>query len=733
MERIRFYVEGVQIEPEEDNIEYAKRLDAATRLLDTEGRFSEVYRNGQKVLAISIKHDSLAGIQIGLSHLSSVIGRGGNFDEALYLRLLVFKVTEAMNNLEEIGLAELALSHRLFSRDRTQARMWLLRAKEHLENTRYQEDYVSVLVQLARDLRSMGEVEQASAMYDEAWELAQPLDNRENPAHRELHLNLGRLYSWHLAQSGNYEKAMEVLANAETYFNPSQKETTEYIDFLLSHARIHSDQGHREQAQSYYLAAYTSYQLARARAPGEEGRAQLDDNYKSLVDEFVDYHLDSGDDAQALALLESNKARTLNDILEDPSYKETAAQWKEVLERHASQRLSLLEGTERISFRETSESVSELLKRQRDELRTMKAELQLKDITVTESLSEEQVNAIRDQLTPDIAVLSFYIRSGRVSVLLIMPEGTAQVPLLMSPGELRRTAQQLRLALTNPYNDFYREPAQLLFKEALAPALSKLPETTRIILYSADGILSRVPLSVLMDGEKFLGESYSFFNVPSLRYVSSVQALKKRPARSGVSCVDPDVQDGRLPFQRATAETLQELYGDGVTGLAGERCSEKHLVAAIDQTGEGGFLHIGAHGNFYPENPMESAIWLSSTEEGGQPYAWNARAMSTVNMEGLDLITLSGCETGLTDPTLERDVFGIARALFFAGAKSFVAPLWAVHDRSTAQLMQAFYTSYAAGTPAVLALQEAQLELLASGEFSHPNFWSAFILMGSAR
>jgi CHAT domain-containing protein len=131
---------------------------------------------------------------------------------------------------------------------------------------------------------------------------------------------------------------------------------------------------------------------------------------------------------------------------------------------------------------------------------------------------------------------------------------------------------------------------------------------------------------------------------------------------------------------------------------------------------------------------MESAIWLSAPEgKSGQGRPWNARAMATVDMRQVDLVSLSSCETGLTDPEVERDVFGIARALFFAGAKKIVAPLWMVHDQATAELMRAFHGAYAGDVPAVFALQQAQRELMRTEKYRHPFYWSGFILIGAGK
>jgi len=208
----------------------------------------------------------------------------------------------------------------------------------------------------------------------------------------------------------------------------------------------------------------------------------------------------------------------------------------------------------------------------------------------------------------------------------------------------------------------------------------------------------------------------------------------KAPAvQNGIACVDPDVYKARLPFQRETGEALDDLYGSRMTSLVGKECSENKLVTAIQKGTGPTFLHMGAHGNFYPERAMDSTIWLSSENGSREGQAWNGKAMARVDMSDVDLITLSSCETGLTDPRVRRDVFGIVRALFFAGAKRVVAPLWAVNDQATAKLMQVFYQAYSENIPAVLSLQRAQKALMETERYRHPYYWSAFVLMGAVQ
>ncbi len=478
--------------------------------------------------------------------------------------------------------------------------------------------------------------------------------------------------------------------------------------------------------------------MIRANAPGEEARAQLDNNQKWLVDDFVEHHLQSQDLAAALALLESNKARTLNDIFEDPSYKETQNQWKEMERRQAKEFTDLLEspGSELVPVKghDTMTKVAALMQKQNDERRTLQTSLQLKEMMVTQSLSKEHVQEISRRLSADVAVLSFFIRAERASLFLISQRGVQYLPLSIDTAEYRRAIQQLRVALTNPYNDFYREPAQWLFKNTLEPALKILPKTVKIIVYSPDGLLSRIPLEAFMDGENFLGDRYAVYRIPSLRYATSISEVKAPPVQSGILCVDPDISGSRLPFQQETGRAIEKIYGKSVTSLVGKDCSESKLVTAIKSQKEPTFLHIGAHGVFYPANAMDSTIWLSPEEgSSGQAQAWNAMAMATVDMKHVDLVTLSSCESGLTDQSVQRDVFGISRALFFAGVKRMITPLWVVHDQATAEFMHAFHTAYRQNMPAVLALQEAQRSLLKTEKYRHPFYWSAFVLTGAAR
>jgi CHAT domain-containing protein len=123
----------------------------------------------------------------------------------------------------------------------------------------------------------------------------------------------------------------------------------------------------------------------------------------------------------------------------------------------------------------------------------------------------------------------------------------------------------------------------------------------------------------------------------------------------------------------------------------------------------------------------------------------------------VELLVLSACETALGEEEAELGFAGLA---IQAGVKSVLASLWQVDDVGTLALMTEFYhqLSQASVTTKAEALQKAQVAMLRgqvrieSGQlvglgtnvtlppdvkdrsdrpFSHPYYWSGFMLTGS--
>ena len=96
-----------------------------------------------------------------------------------------------------------------------------------------------------------------------------------------------------------------------------------------------------------------------------------------------------------------------------------------------------------------------------------------------------------------------------------------------------------------------------------------------------------------------------------------------------------------------------------------------------------------------------------------------------------DLVTLSGCSTGLNVVVGGDEILGLVRGLLYAGARAVLLSLWDVHDMSTADFMQAFYGYSQSGSNKARALQLAMREL--RERYPHPFYWAPFVLIGQAQ
>lgn len=84
-----------------------------------------------------------------------------------------------------------------------------------------------------------------------------------------------------------------------------------------------------------------------------------------------------------------------------------------------------------------------------------------------------------------------------------------------------------------------------------------------------------------------------------------------------------------------------------------------------------------------------------------------AKEISQLNFQGLDLVVLSACQTGLGEISGDG-VFGLQRGFKKAGAQSLLMSLWKVDDTATQLLMTRFYKNMATGMSKHESLKQAQ-------------------------
>jgi CHAT domain-containing protein/tetratricopeptide (TPR) repeat protein len=222
-----------------------------------------------------------------------------------------------------------------------------------------------------------------------------------------------------------------------------------------------------------------------------------------------------------------------------------------------------------------------------------------------------------------------------------------------------------------------------------------------------------------------------------------------------------------LPGTRAELETVTQLAGPRrVDRLEGTAASTAGLLHALPRAR---WAHIATHG-FFADPTVISALrpdpqlFARSGRDRAAPGARNplvlsglvlaganrpsadvdatarddlgiltAEAIAGLPLQGLELVVLSACETGLGTVAGGEGVFGLQRAFHLAGARTVVASLWKVDDATTRKLMRLFYSNlWERGLPAAEALRQAQLTVLseAVGSGDRPYYWAGWVLSG---
>ena len=94
------------------------------------------------------------------------------------------------------------------------------------------------------------------------------------------------------------------------------------------------------------------------------------------------------------------------------------------------------------------------------------------------------------------------------------------------------------------------------------------------------------------------------------------------------------------------------------------------------------------------------------------------------------MLVLSACQTAAGD---NRATLGLAGVSVKAGARSTLASLWHINDKSTAILMGEFYRELAnTKVTKAEALRRAQIMLLKKyPNYERPGFWAPYVLVGN--
>lgn len=364
--------------------------------------------------------------------------------------------------------------------------------------------------------------------------------------------------------------------------------------------------------------------------------------------------------------------------------------------------------------------------------------LETRDAKASADIATPRPTTWRDvaaRLADDQALLSYMTTDSTTMVFVVTPDTVRLIDLGMRRSALASLVDFARGTIVRRSDDnahAWRAPLLRLHAQLIAPLEEVgLLAQVRHLLIVPHGELHYLPFGALMrrgaDGDdEFLVERYDIGYAPS---ATTWMQLGDRASPAGDRVLALAPRPERLPGSRLEVESLRTLYDGAATVLTGSAATETAFRAAVERYP---IVHLATYGVLNQHNPLFSFVELQGGS--GHDGRLEVHEVAALRLQ-VRLLILSACQTGLasgaiSDVPAGDDWVGLVRAFLGAGAQNVIATLWAVEDRSTAEVMERLHRRLRAGASEAAALSQAQRETLRNPATAGPFFWAGFVLVG---
>jgi CHAT domain-containing protein len=401
----------------------------------------------------------------------------------------------------------------------------------------------------------------------------------------------------------------------------------------------------------------------------------------------------------------------------------------------------------------------------------------VEDDAIITPASIEALRASLRSAGPDVVLVSTYLLPNRYRAIVttgrtMVDRKVEYADQKLSQSIINRKISEFQRALQNPRVD-PRPLGKELYDIFVKPLELDLDGAkAKTILWSLDGTLRYIPMAALSpDGKTYLAEKYQNVIVTLARQTN----LFAKPAADEWRALGAGVSKPHEGFS-ALPSVINELNSivreNGTTGvldgkkLVDESFDLNSLRATLPQTTDDGkpfnVVHLATHFKL-GSNDQESALLLG---DGKRLSLFEINKDEELDFKDVELLALSACETGVSeDDGSGREVESLGMLAQKKGAKAVLATLWKIADEGTSMFMSEFYRLKKADpklskAEAIRLTQKEMIDgkIKASGQtggcraedfgsagktnqfkcdpnapFSHPYFWSPFVLIGNWR
>jgi CHAT domain-containing protein len=342
-----------------------------------------------------------------------------------------------------------------------------------------------------------------------------------------------------------------------------------------------------------------------------------------------------------------------------------------------------------------------------------------------QKVSIVSVEDVQQVLPDDCTMIEYFVARDEILAFVITRNKAIVKRHLCTLSRVRHLHERLRLQMdkfllgstyVKDYAIQLREATdrrlQELYVELVRP-LAGVLDSKHLIIVPHD-VLHYLPFHSFLDGKEYLIDRHTVSYAPS---ASVLRYCMERSPVHGAKPLIVGLADEQAPQITHEIAALKKLVPEARTYF-GRRATRRTLRREAVQSD---FLHVATHAVFRTDNPMFSSLRLSD----GSLTALDLYSMTCQT----NLVTLSGCKSGVSDIAGADELLGLMRGFLFAGARSLLLSLWDVNDSSTSTFMRIFYESWLGGRSKAEAVREATRQV--REKEPHPYFWAPFYLVGN--
>lgn len=538
---------------------------------------------------------------------------------------------------------------------------------------------------------------------------------------------------------GNLDAANEECDNALARLASLGRPTLRYqAEFLKGQLRQATND--RPGAYKSYQNARTALEALRGALRGEELKIAFMKNrlevYECLAELCLQDQFEKSSVEEAFGYMEMAKSRSLAELLVHHAQAVPApdAGQSGLVRRIREMREELnwyYRRLEQEQLRTTDPSPQRIETLQKQALahenELLRALRELPTPETTLALNQQEtfasLESVRACIPSDTALIEYFAIRDQLIAAVLTPKNLEIVPLTPTSRAINLLRmlhfQMAKFHLGPEYTQEFREPllaaAQThlaeLHEEVMAPLRKNLHAKHLVIV--PHGILHYLPFQSLFDGTHYLIDAHTISYAPSATIFALCQ---KKTCTASEKPLVLGIPDARAPLILDEVRSVAKIL-KGADLIVGEKANQQTLRTKGCQSR---LIHIATHGTFRQDNPMFSGIRL------GDAYL-SLYDLYQLKLEA-ELVTLSGCATGVNVVTAGDELLGLTRGLLYAGAQTVLLTLWNVHDRSTSEFMECFYQRFQDGQTKAAALQSAIADL--REQYPHPYYWAPFVLIG---